>query len=500
MSLRYRIVVVACLNLVAMTAHAKWIQVYTDHGSVRVGEAVNFFISSDVATCVSRPHVSPHSGIRLVLAESVPVIVQPVPSESPWEAGAGWELTFSFVIPEDWEPGLYDFRVRAVSDNSYYRRFQVSVLPDELGEHSRIAMLLNDATRNAYNEWGGKSNYKSLLSDDPGRAPVVAFNRPDTYTYGWIDWDFFRWADLAGMPVEYLTTLDLHYEAAILDAYDILVLAGHSEYWSREMRAALEAFLARGGKLVSLSGNTMWWSVRFADGPNGVQMISCKGAISAHPECSSDPELYTGYWSEMGNPETRVMGASFRYGGYVDSHGYYTYADGYGGYFAQEPMHWFWAGTSVLRGDQVGREAGIAGYEADAPPLVYNRIGDLIADPAAPDLPAGIQVLGTTPAANKDWEGNGAIIYFPVGDNGGEVFNCGSVDCSAGLRTDPAWRKAVLNVFTRFGAFGPARPVATDYDFDGINDGDDNCIDTYNPEQVDSMSDGTGDECDRHCH
>jgi hypothetical protein len=198
----------------------------------------------------------------------------------------------------------------------------------------------------------------------------------------------------------------------------------------------------------------------------------------------------------MGNPESRVMGASYEFGGYVDRFGYRTAEEGYGGYFAQQDKHWVWSGTGIANGDHVGQEAGIAGYEADSPPLVpFGPVWDV--DHSAPDLPDAIAVLATTPAEKPSGEGFGAIIHFPYGVNGGEVFNCGSVDCALGLQSDPLWRKTILNVFVRFGALQSA---LTDYDVDGIDDANDNCVADPNPQQFDMAGDGTGDMCDQHCH
>ena len=475
---------------------ADWVEAYPGSGSVKVGETLEIHISGTIgeARIEATRRAAAHNST--LLATAVPVLQYPVTSEQPWRTGADWPVGFSYKIPADWEPGFYDIRVRDASNIANYQRFIVAVQPENHGEHSKVAVLMNDATNNAYTKWGGKNNYRSLIPDT-SRANVVAFNRPDVYEYKWVDWELPKWLDLVGIDVEYVTSLELHYETELLDAYDVLVLSGHSEYWSREMRAELERFLARGGKLISLSGNTMWWSVRFEETPLGVQMISCKGWDN-DPVCQRDnPDLFTGYWRDMGEPETRVLGASFRYGGYVDSNGFYPASEGYGGYFAERSIHWFWAGSGVLSGDHVGQAAGIAGYEADAPPLIFNNYGVPIVDPDAVDLPEGIELLATTPAATSNWEGNGAIIYFTYGDNGGEVFNCGSVDCSEGLVTDPVWRKAMLNVFARFDVVDE---VLTDYDFDGIDDLNDNCIDTSNPGQLDSFGDGTGDACDEHCH
>ena len=490
----------ACALLLPWVSLAGSIEAYPDKASVRHGETLSLQISADVGTVNIKVMRIAAANRWQTLAKELTVEVQPVLSEQPWRAGAGWQSSFAHVIPDDWEPGLYEYRVIDSANLKNYIRFLVAIRPAVNGGHSRVAVLTNDTTMNAYNDWGGKSNYSSQLPDDPGRSPVVSFARPGSYEYKWIDNKFASWADLIGMPVEYIAGQDLHFEPGVLDAYKIVVLAGHNEYWSREMRSALEAFLNRGGKLVSLSGNTMWWVVRFKETADGVLMISCKGTF-ADDECPrDDPELFTGYWSDIGNPETRVLGASFAFGGYVGSKGYYMPADGYGGFFAESPKHWFWAGTGVLAGDQVGHEATIAGYEVDSPPIVTDPSGfKLIIDPDAPDLPAGIELLGTTPAGQpeSDDQGHGALIWFPYGQNGGEVFNCGSIDCADGLLTDPAWRKAILNVFVRFGAL---TETLSDYDFDGIDDCNDNCIAVPNFDQRDSWGDGTGDACDLHCH
>src|SRR5450755_3899085 len=40
---------------------------------------------------------------------------------------------------------------------------------------------------------------------------------------------------------------DLHSDRSTLDGYQILVLAGHDEYWSMEMRDTVETFVHGGG-------------------------------------------------------------------------------------------------------------------------------------------------------------------------------------------------------------------------------------------------------------
>ena len=461
------------------------ISIYPGQGSVRIGGTLDIHISAAENTVQIEATRIERAWNSTIIAESVDVAEYPMPTESAWRTNYKWPVAFSFTIPDDWEPGFYDFRVRSKIDPSYFERFQIAIQPEELGSYGKVAVLTNESTNIAYNKEGGKSNYTG--------AKVLAFNRPNNYHYKELDWKFPKWADDIGLPVEYLTTLDLHSEPGILDVYDVLVLAGHSEYWSREMRTEVERFLEEGGKLISLSGNTMWWIVRFIETYEGTLMVSCKGSTFT-PDCPSDLNLITQKWQYF-NPELKLFGASWEYGGYVDSHGFYLAADGYGGYFVKNPRHWFWAGTGILKGDHVGQDMGIAGYEADSPPLVI--VNDKLIIEQVEGLPENMELLGSTPAGKPLSEGYGAIIYFPYGNNGGEVFNCGSTDCVNGMPGDPLWNKAILNVFKKFGAIDA---VATDFDNDGVDDSNDNCVIDPNPTQLDSYDDGTGDVCDQHCH
>ncbi len=462
------------------------IEVYPDRGSYTPGDTVELHVSTNVTSLRVEAFRLGVSSVTHVLAEGLTAGDYGAPASDGWKTDFRWPVSAEIDIPEDWEPGFYQFTLRNEADLEHTTRFELAIYPEERGSYGKVAVLTNDSTNMAYNKAGGKSNYQGSRS--------MTYNRPGNYKSSNRELYFPFWADNIGMPVEYMTSVDLHFGEDILDAYDVLVLHGHSEYWSREMRWKLEAFLDRGGKLVSLSGNTMWWSVRFDHTDEGLIMISCKNSNWA-TVCPDDPDLNTGYW-HLQDPEIKVLGVSWKYGGYVDSHGFYPKSEGYGGYFAESPLHWFWAGTGVLEGDHVGQDAGIAGYEADGPALEINANGKLVLAPH-PDRPANLIVLGTTPAASPKWEGYGAIVYFPYGDNGGEVFNCGSTDCAYGLASDPIWSKAILNVFVKFGAISYS---LTDWDSDGIDDCNDNCIAIPNKDQLEDWGDGTGNVCDVHCH
>ena len=52
-------------------------------------------------------------------------------------------------------------------------------------------------------------------------------------------------------------------EPELLAGYRVLVVNGHSEYWSRPMYEGLRRYLDGGGNVVCLSGNSLFWRVSF---------------------------------------------------------------------------------------------------------------------------------------------------------------------------------------------------------------------------------------------
>ena len=77
---------------------------------------------------------------------------------------------------------------------------------------------------------------------------------------GWASYDshFFRWAERAGYAVDLASQHDLHFSPEILDGYDCVVFVGHDEYWTWEMRDAVDAYVERGGHAARFAGNFMW--------------------------------------------------------------------------------------------------------------------------------------------------------------------------------------------------------------------------------------------------
>jgi hypothetical protein len=73
------------------------------------------------------------------------------------------------------------------------------------------------------------------------------------------------WLEREGFRFDVAADDDLHKDPDLLRRYRVVVLNGHSEYWSLPMLSGLEAFLRAGGRLAVLSGNSLFWRVGFSD-------------------------------------------------------------------------------------------------------------------------------------------------------------------------------------------------------------------------------------------
>jgi len=426
---------------------------------------------------------------------------QVLPADAPWANSLNWKNPVAVPIDEDYPSGWYQLTVKYASGGVTALQFVVT--EDDPGSASSILVLDNATTRAAYNNFGGRSVY-TFNSLDEIKAPVVNLRRPGQNIIKLPQKNFLRWADYAEIQVEWASSMDLHHNPDLLDNYSTLMLVEHSEYWSKEMRDALDEFLANGGNLISMSGNTMWWQIRIEDD----QMIAYKWA-GADPLNGVQNELVTTNFCEapVNDPENRTIGVSFLNGGYHNSDGFYMASQGYGGYDVTNQSHPLFAGTGLQNGETFGKESTIVGYEADG--ALFTMVDGVPVVTGEDGTPPTMEILATAPAATPQWEGTATFVAGEVGENGGQVINMATVDWADGLwdsknkrLADPLVSKITLNAIAAtspgMGAECPTDSCHSNYnDADGdlIDDKCDTCVLVYGS-NLDSDYDGTGDVCE----
>ena len=456
-------------------------------------------------------------------ADHVAVDEQPT-SDDAAANGCDWDVTFTVPVGADWRSGCYE--VAFVPDDGSSPGQTVFALRAPIGRRAPLLVVLSTTTYAAYNNWGGPNLYEggievsfdrpwirgfvSRPDDAHGRHATVG-NQPDPnndrlFAYlerhglsqravesGFATWEhpFVRWAERTGIEFDVAQSTDLELAPDCLEGYRGYVSVGHDEYWSWEMRDAVEGFIAAGGNAAFFSGNTCFWQVRLS--ADGRTMLSHKyGGPWFDPLIgTADERRMTGMWSDplIGRPENHLTGVSFSRGGYARFG--HAAPRGSGGYTVWRPEHWALDGTDLRYGDVLGADAVVVGYEADGCDLTL-RDGR----PEATGIdgtPEGFEVVATSPAhlwssgpggvelpAREDhdptlpadleyvamrlfgdWEPhntaritNGhAVMGTYVSPGGGQVFTCGCTDWSYGLgdAPDPVVARITANVLDRLG-------------------------------------------------
>lgn len=404
--------------------------------SVTSGQSVDVHLGGTplpVTVDVVRDGVDP---IPTSPGRPVAVEARHLPPEAP-EDGCDWPPTLTVATEASWPSGLYVVR----ADGRPVAWFVVRPASPTPG-----APLLKLATNtwNAYNDVGGRNLYSGAVAASfarplaegflakpagPGERVVDPIEDFLSYTgahdlslwHGMAGWAgqerrFVRWAQAAGIPLDVCVDADLDGAdapgASLLAGRRLLLCVGHDEYWTRGMRDVVEGFVATGGNVAFLAGNALYWQVRIED--DGRRMVAWKHRFAEDPvHGTPDDHLTTTMWADplVGRPETALTGLSFTRGGYHGVHR--SVPHGAHGYEVHRPDHWLLAGTSLERGDLLGADARVVGYECDGCELT---LVDGLPEPTGADgCPPGFTVVATAPATGFD-EGTTPLPVAPGGE------------------------------------------------------------------------------------
>jgi len=365
----------------------------------------------------------------------------------------GWPSPFAFVIPPTWESGMYYVQVGS-------QKLPLVVKPDPSARR-RIAVLAATNTWHAYNAWSGNSLY-TLHPGSPGPIsyyvnmrqpnPGVCFScTPGGGYQHLVDAEryLYKWLDDHGYRFDLYSDLDLHRDPDLLEPYAVLILNGHSEYWSHEMVDHVEAFQAQGGSIVNLSGNTMWSLVTYNDDftiMEGRKHPHGSGSIPADERWHSQAGgVLGGTLRCLGRPEHAVIGTGY---------GVLASSPNFGWARVLEPEHWVFAGTGVgphsVFGERAPNGGRMFGHESDVVlPQWTPANAVVLARAEYPVLVSSLDVSNCQSRSTSSVQVGGDIVYFDH-PGGGGVFGIPSVAAGSSLIGDPVASQMVDNVLRRF--------------------------------------------------
>jgi len=454
------------------------IEGYASLTSVNRGGSISLFVSTASPTYtidVYRLGWYGGAGGRQVLGPITRTgILQQMPSvDADGLRECNWIDPYTISIPNnpndptDWASGVYLAKLTAA--NAWQRYIIFTVRDDARSSDFLVQQSVN--TWQAYNRWGGQSLY-AWNSENSAPAQKVSFNRPYYINYGTGDflgnefggWELnmLRFLEREGYDVTYATDVDLHQQAlALLASHKAFLSVGHDEYWSYQMRAAVQQARDQGKHLGFFGADAIYWQVRFESSVVNPQsanrtLVGYKEAAEARDpyfldgDPSNDKYITTLFRNlpkqpfnvvgdPIARPENSLLGVMYS-GDPVD-----------GDMVVSDASSWVYKGTNVVNGTPL---VGLLGYEVDS--LFDNQMA-----------PAGLQVLATSPTATF---GDSHMVTYTAA-SGAVVFTTGSMQWNWGLddynaphsgtsRLNPVAQQTTRNVLARFASGSvPAVPA-----------------------------------------
>ena len=432
---------------------------YTDALSYAPGSTVAFHASTTAARWSLTVYRDGAEPTLVHEAADLPGAFHAMPRGA-YRDGCGWPAAHRWTLPDDLPSGFYRVVSSCAVDDgrSFLHHHFFVVTPTTSDTAGRFLLILPTSTWLAYNDWGGANSYDGI--DGPAAnqfSPVLSLERPWTrglvwlppgaprlcdpikrpaweapryftkewaYTNGfaqffasagWAQFDrhFVVWAERQGYRFDMVTQHELHFRPDILKRYGMAVIVGHDEYWTAEMRDAMDGFVEGGGKVARFAGNFLW-QVRLED--EGRRQVCYKARAHAEDPLRDGAERsrLSGAWEDpaIGRPGALTFGVNGLQGVYSSWGAFIPRASR--GFTVYRPRHWAFAGTETHYGDVIGDEAGIFGYEVDG--LDYTFRKGLPYPTGEDGAPPEVEILAMAPAVRVEEEHPGEGFRYYIGN------------------------------------------------------------------------------------
>ncbi len=322
----FSFIIIGCKKDPIVNENTNKINGYTDKTSYFPKEECSLYLNSisvkNIKLTISDIYGNTIKEIRAY------VYPQSINNVEPWKNGFGYKYPIKFTIP-DLKSGFY---------------FINNTIPFVVRSREKKLMTLvyPSNTINAYNNSGGKSLY-SYNSTNDKESNSASFMRPTPFSDEYASPEFYKWIHSKyGENINYICDKDLD-NLNNFNHSEILLLPGHNEYWTRKARVNFDNYIDNGGHSIIMSGNTMWWQIRYDSTDN--QMICYR---DFDKDKTTNILLKTIRWndSRLNYSITSSIGADFSNGGYGTKED-----NGFDGYKIIEPNSPLLEGTNLKFGD-----------------------------------------------------------------------------------------------------------------------------------------------------
>jgi hypothetical protein len=405
---------------------------YAGQASVLPGEPITLFVSTTGRSfTVKAFRMGFYGGDEARLVWHSPTVRGHKQSKSTRTADTNTVSTNwgpSLTVPtHDWPEGSYLLRLDSEAGP---QRF-VPVTVRSASTQGKTVIKNSTATWQAYNYWGGYNLYNGPggPADYNNRSLAVSLDRPfdlDGATAFLVhERAVVQLAERLGMPLAYVSSMDIAADPHLLDGATALFSLGHDEYWSPPERAHVTAARNAGTNLAFLGANCCFRRTRLASTRLGTdRLVICyKTSYMQDPMYGKDNALVTSDWREPPHPDPESSLIGTLYESYP--------ADA--AFVIASPDAWMFAGTGVKKGTSF---PGLVGIE-------YDRVN--------PDSPVErpIEVLSHSPLTCRGVNSYSDSAYY-THSSGAGVFNTGTMRWVGVF--DPAQYRS-FGVQNRAGAF-----------------------------------------------
>ncbi len=277
-----------------------------------------------------------------------------------------WPATTVLRIPTSWVTGLYVAKlVLWTNPRQWPGTGHSAVVPfivrDPANAKPSKILVISDAnTEEAYNNWGGKSLY-NFNSTGGVSANHVSFDRPYAAELWFYEIRLIMFLESQRrLDLSYATDVDVQERPGELLRHKVVLVTGHNEYWSRQMRDAYEAARDRGVNLAFFGGNFGDWQIRYEDANR--TLVEYRSATADPNPSEADKTVKFGQLRPP-RPQCQILGTQF-----VDNIATLPREFRINDAALQDP--WF-AGTGFKAGDTFSAVAGEADIAAPEGCLPY---------------------------------------------------------------------------------------------------------------------------------
>jgi len=341
---------------------------YTNKLSYNLGDTVTFFTQS-FQTNTQNSLFAIQDINNNIISNPINFTITNQPnanSNAPSTNGFNYTQTATWTIPSNLKSGMYFLNAH----------IPIPIIIKGNKATADIVVVCSTNREEAYTGSGGKSMYIPCTGCPfTDAAQIVSFKRPldkSNFMDGFLKW-FYNQTNYSNINVISDTDLDADYGE--IENAKLVILIGHSEYWTRKARLNFDRFVDEGHHAMVLSGNSMWWQVRYQNDNGNPQMVCYRGSNNpannphdngyADEPTEQDPLLWTYHWSdqELKYSILGSIGADFgaddlpnqkRHGGYCQGNDY----QGFGGFFVTQQNSPLFNNTGLQYGSVIDNNFG----------------------------------------------------------------------------------------------------------------------------------------------